>query len=380
MITNIKLKNFKIHKLLDLCFSNLTVLAGYNSAGKSSVIQSMLLLRQNYLKGNVSTGLNLKGQLCDLGLCKDVLCGYAEDDILEIGIESNGMMKWSYDLNHTVALKSYAKCISAPDVVKDGINLFGKSFQYISVARWAPQESYPLDTMMVEEERQISKEKGCCELTPHFLHHYSKDAGSIIEVPKELRCKGCEDANLLSQVSAWEALISSGVSVNPLPTGTNFQLNFSYENNNGGVTESSAINVGSGLSFVLPVIVALLSTPCGGMVIVENPEAHLHPQAQAILASLIAKAAQYGVQVVVETHSDYIINGVLIACQKYEESEPAVGIDRNNVVIYQFLKDSNSHEVSCDQIRIGEGGTITNQPKGFFDQMEKDMNVLLKID
>ena len=50
MITNLLLHNFKSHKKTDLRFSNLTVLTGINSAGKSSVIQSLLLLRQSHQK------------------------------------------------------------------------------------------------------------------------------------------------------------------------------------------------------------------------------------------------------------------------------------------------------------------------------------------
>lgn len=70
-----------------------------------------------------------------------------------------------------------------------------------------------------------------------------------------------------------------------------------------------AVNVGFGLSYVLPIVLALLVTKPGGLVIIENPEAHLHPRG-SYLGRLIALAAEAGVQVVVETHSDHIINGI----------------------------------------------------------------------
>ncbi len=73
-----------------------------------------------------------------------------------------------------------------------------------------------------------------------------------------------------------------------------------------------ATNVGSGLSYVLPVVLALLS-PRGSLCLIENPEAHLHPRRQTRLAELSVRAAGAGVQVFVKTHSDHFMDGVRIA-------------------------------------------------------------------
>ena len=58
---------------------------------------------------------------------------------------------------------------------------------------------------------------------------------------------------------------------------------------------------------------ALLSAKRGTLVLLENPEAHLHPQGQVRIGELIARTAASGVQILVETHSDHVLNGIRLA-------------------------------------------------------------------
>ncbi|MBK9636389.1 MAG: AAA family ATPase [Bacteroidetes bacterium] len=116
---------------------------------------------------------------------------------------------------------------------------------------------------------------------------------------------------MLSQTSAWEREVSPGVNVVPTPSGKAFTLKYTFNKKNDFTpTEPfSAENVGFGLSYALPIIVAALSSSENSLILVENPEAHLHPRGQSQLAKLLALAAQSGVQIIIETHSEHIING-----------------------------------------------------------------------
>jgi predicted ATPase len=69
----------------------------------------------------------------------------------------------------------------------------------------------------------------------------------------------------------------------------------------------SIADVGFGVSQTLPVLVALLVAEPGQLVYLEQPEIHLHPRAQVAMAEILANAAKRGVKVVVETHSDKLI-------------------------------------------------------------------------
>ena len=77
------------------------------------------------------------------------------------------------------------------------------------------------------------------------------------------------------------------------------------------------------------------------MLIIENPEAHLHPHGISKLTELICLAAELGIQIIIETHSDHVINGVLVQCKRFEEGNE--GISKDNVKIYHFDRDEINH-------------------------------------
>src|ERR1035438_10463174 len=86
MIQSIQLTNFKCFEHQDVALRPLTLLAGLNSSGKSTIIQALLLLRQSFLENLLpNTGLTLNGKLAQLGTAKDVL--FEESDVDEIGFE-----------------------------------------------------------------------------------------------------------------------------------------------------------------------------------------------------------------------------------------------------------------------------------------------------
>ena len=70
------------------------------------------------------------------------------------------------------------------------------------------------------------------------------------------------------------------------------------------------IHTGFGLTQVLPIMVAALSANKDDLLLIENPEVHLHPAGQAAIGEFLAEVASAGVQVVIETHSDHVLNGI----------------------------------------------------------------------
>lgn len=132
----------------------------------------------------------------------------------------------------------------------------------------------------------------------------------------------------------------------------------------------SAINTGFGITYVLPILVALLSAKKDSLILIENPEAHIHPKGQAILMELMAKAVDAGVQVVIETHSDHIVNGGLVAVNKGI-------IDKDKLSLYYFERDEHEHVAVGHQLNVKSDGHISPAPpQGFFDQIDIDLQVL----
>jgi predicted ATPase len=102
------------------------------------------------------------------------------------------------------------------------------------------------------------------------------------------------------------------------------------------------------------------------MLIVENPEAHLHPAGQSRLGRFLARVAGSGVQVIVETHSDHVLNGVRLAAVA-DSSVPA-----NDVIVHFFDGDT------VLPIDLGARGDLSAWPTGFFDQIEDDLGRLAR--
>ncbi len=126
-------------------------------------------------------------------------------------------------------------------------------------------------------------------------------------------------------------------------------------------------NVGFGISYALPIVVgALLSDPrC--VFIVENPEAHLHPAGQSAIGRFLALVAASGVQTIIETHSDHVVNGIRRAVAEHQK------LRADEVVIHFF---SNTQPLS---IQVQDTGSLTTWPSGFFDQAERDLTVLSRV-
>ncbi|WP_285828046.1 DUF3696 domain-containing protein [Bacteroides acidifaciens] len=376
MIKTLNIQNFKIHKNSTLEFGNLNILTGINSSGKSSVIQSLLLLRQNQQAGQLDKGLELNGDLYDIGLIEDAFCQYADEDYIGFSVTTDKGKNywWKYAAANRSLKKDFIPV--AEHSCDQPADFLSNNFQYISASRWNPRESYPLNTNAVESKRQISQKKGECDLIVHYLYHYGIE--KKYQVKEKLKHPNAASTELLDQVSAWEGVISDKVNVHPQMEGKAFVLKYSYNKPNDIVPskEYNATNVGFGLSYALPIIVVMLTAQPGDLVIIENPEAHLHPQGQSELVRLIAIAAQQGVQIILETHSDHIINGVLIATKQFEEDNKN-GIDKQLVKLFYFHKNEDTQTSCIDTINIIGDGKIDKQPTGFFDQTEKDLNYLL---
>lgn len=378
MITHYRLQNFKIHESTKLDMNPITILTGKNGSGKSSIIQSLLLLRQaDFVGGTTLAGLNLKGDLCELGTSDELASQYSKSDCLTIEIAFDGNDASSYDFCYPDdAFQTYMPLRN--DQINSGLtfdtknlSLFNDNFQYISAFRFGPMNIYHRDTNLVNNHGQISKQQGQCEYTIHFLNDFAKE-----EILHGLSYSGTEkekypDYSLLAQTQLWLKEVSEGIEIEIKKIDADFRLAYRYQRSVGQDTdEIAAINTGFGITYVLPIIVAILSAKKDSLIIIENPEAHIHPQGQAALMRLIAKAAKEGIQVIIETHSDHIINGALVSVANKQ-------ISTDDLSIYYFERNEKKHSSESHHLEVSERGTIHNAPDGFFDQIDIDMQTIM---
>ncbi len=379
MIKKLRIKNFKTHKDTLLEYSNLTVLCGSNGVGKSSAIHVLLLLRESYLKNSNFEYLDLKSNPVTVGTAKDALYQFSKDNKISFEIlTDNHNLLYSFenkdsDSEKTLIYKSLDTIHISQKEILEKENIFNKYCQFISAARLGPQVSYKKDDVVVDIHNQISVLEGQAEYFVHFL-----DRNKNKDVMENLCNKNSKSNDLFSQTTAWEREISEGVNIVVQDVGNlgyELKYQFNTESREGKTNPFRASNVGFGITYVMPIIVAILSSQPDALLLIENPEAHLHPNGQAKLVELICLAAQAGIQIVIETHSDHIINGILVQCKKFEEVQK--GISKNNVSIYHFDRNEIEHCSIATKINIEDNGKVRYTPEGFFDQFTIDRKYLM---
>lgn len=374
MITNLSINNLKLHDHTNLELKGLTILTGMNGMGKSTIIQALILLRQSFMMNDLDSGLNLKGDLCDAGISGELACQASVEHSLQINMKFVGQadlnFSFEYPENIMDTLLPGIEGNETSKAILSKYSLFNEKFQYLSAFRFGPQKSYNRDTSLVVTKKQISKIMGQCEYAVHFMEQYKN-----LNIPiKELAIIDKEDLTpdyrLAVQVERWLRLVSPNIKINIEPAGEDFKLKYRFSRNENTITEEiTALNTGFGITYVLPILIAVLSADQDAIILIENPEAHLHPKGQAVLMELISKAVAHGIQIIIESHSDHIINGSLVAVNHK-------WITPDLLSIYYFEREEHKHIAQSHKLDILETGRISRPPKGFFDQIDIDLRTL----
>ena len=118
------------------------------------------------------------------------------------------------------------------------------------------------------------------------------------------------------------------------------------------------IDVGYGVSQALPVLTELLRPDGPTMFLLQQPEVHLHPQAQAALGTLFCDVAAGGRQLIIETHSDYIIDRV-----RMDVRDGTTGLRPEDVSILYF--EPGDVAVKIHSITIDDYGNLDGAPTGY---------------
>ncbi|MGL4852635.1 MAG: DUF3696 domain-containing protein [Phocaeicola sp.] len=379
MITKLSLRNIKSHRDTTIELNNLTLLTGVNSSGKTTLMQALLLLRQSHLKNRLTDGLELNDELVEIGISSDIFYKMAKNQEMEIAFYHNDeAFSFKYDMSfqnsNTNFVKKLAYSANATAEKLNTISIFNTQFQYVSASRIGGESIFKKKDYEVENLKQVSKSFGRGELAAQYLLKYGTD-----------ECMDLIDginSTLEEEVMKWENRISPRITFSIIDDKSgNIIIKYGYESSDSSVKyidNISAENMGFGISYSFSLLVALLSAKPGAVVLIENPEAHLHPQAQSEIAKLISLVAQNGVQVIIETHSDHILNGVLVNCKRYEQE--GKGIDKSNVAIYYMQGKDKDHATITQKIEVLKDGAIDYQPDGFFDRDEKDAFYLSGFD
>src|SRR4028119_114237 len=424
MLTKIELKNFKCFKYkIQFPLTQINLLTGINGRGKSTLLQALLLMRQSIEHSEVTTQILLNGSCVRLGNFVDVrnssisryepivlkyyfheivhpnkvihkcmeylLRENLDDDMVAEIREINLCNKFNLDNSVTTVQRKYLKKDNTNEysttenepkklgncslnnlipndssLIEDEnfyLNSLDESFNfshihYISADRIGPQEFYFKSTL-----KKFPNVGAKGEFTVNLLYRKGND------LVDDMLCRGENAKTLSNQTEEWLSYVFEGAKVEISQSISNILE--PLFNTNASKERYKPANVGFGYHCILPIIVSGLIARKGEILIVENPEAHLHPKAQSRLTHFLAKVSSCGVQVFIESHSDHILNALRIAVLDKI-------IDHENLNILYLQLNSEQPVV---QIPVQPNGGIEEWPKGFFDQMDKDFERLFGI-
>ena len=373
MLAELNLFQFKRFDNETIELYPLTLLTGINGMGKSTVVQSLLTLRQSFDKGELLQRSNLvieDQELVNLISPDDMLSSSAKDKTVAITLtdDNAGRCRWSVQAEGASNTLPAKKDEVDGDIFKS--NLFDERFQYLSAERIGPRLSY--DRLSIKRYHSPLGVQG--EFAPDKLLEIltsGEKTNLTTEDEKEPRL-------IYDAVNYWIGeIIYPGTKVTPNDAKAK-QVSLSYSFPDDKFKVYNPLNVGFGFSYALPVILAVLIAKPGSLLIVENPEAHLHPKGQSAMGMLLALAADNDIQVIMETHSDHVLNGIRMIAKG---GTPYGRVDPELVKIHFFhpvQKNDKGTDTRKRSIGLLDGGKLTGWPKNFFDEWENNLRFLIK--
>ncbi len=372
VLTRLDLRFFKCFERLQLPLAPLTLLAGLNASGKSSALQALVLLHQTMREHEWTTRLVLNGTGVRLGTMPNVVDEVFGRSSFEIALlDDENTCGWTFagdrrDMSMAVKRVSVnGQTVEAPQFLRyllpsdeesatSPTSLARKlrDLTYITAERVGPQDAYSL------EDPHFSKIVGPRGEHAVSVLHSGQDkpvladlalpdapASRFRQVEQRMRTffPGC---TLELQQAPRSNVVTLGLRTSE---DTGFHL---------------PAHTGYGLTQCLPIVVAALSADRGDILLIENPEIHLHPAGQAMMGQFLADVARAGMQVLVETHSDHVLSGIR---RKVKKGHLAA-----NQVAIHFFRPRSEDQPQVVSPTIDESGNIDFWPEGFFDQFDKD--------
>ncbi|MCP4117704.1 MAG: DUF3696 domain-containing protein [Desulfobacteraceae bacterium] len=366
MLEFIRIQRFKSLNDAGFPLAGLNLFSGLNGMGKSSLIQTLLLLRQSMEKNTLmDRGLLLKGDYVALGIGQDILSENAEIETMAFTLAWQGAEPVNFVFNYSARsdLQPLDQKVALPDPLPV---LFTKDFQYLSADRISPRAAYDASDYYIQDLNSIGNHG-------EYTAHYIAENGLKPLPIKALMHEKSPSKSLLDNLDKWMSEISPGIRIHARlhPAMNSVSLSYAFEQGPEVTAEYKPENVGFGLTFVLPVLVSVLRAKPGDMIIIENPEAHLHPGGQSVLGRLCSIAAANGVQLFIETHSDHFLNGIRVAVKEGNISNTEVNL------FYMERSHVSVHDTLVVMPEIDEQGRIDIWPKGFFDESDQLLEKLL---
>lgn len=382
MIRTIHINNFKsLRDTGELSVGKLTILTGINGRGKSSFIQSLLLISQSLRESEGSPiFLFPNGDWCSLGTFSDLLNVYAPNQTIQIAFSTDANVEKDFVFEYhkldngllgeatSVKVDGYETIEdSSESTAGDFDESFDNSFSKVRTTYRDLKELQKLQNVFfISADRQATKGEEDFT-TSKFPNYIGAQGQRVLNVLSDC------DKSQIQEVELLMNNIMDGATLH-IERDDNKNRVYLFLDSVSHGHLYKPINVGFGYSYILSTILSLVISQPGDTIIIENPEAHLHPQAQARLMKTIFEIVKNkDIQVFIESHSDHIVNAALVAIKRKDL------LTRKDVEILYFRTTENPEEGSkIENLDITEFGRVCKPPRGFCDQYAIDLREIMQ--
>lgn len=254
----------------------------------------------------------------------------------------------------------------SPIYRQQGINsireFFKNRIKYLGPLREEPKSLYPLYNDGSTTEVGLKGENTAAVYDNNkdtIVSYIDPNDFDTIKVGELKRKNGY----LSEVVNKW--LVYMGVADNVV-TNDRGKIGHSMQISNGLNMRQDLTHVGVGVSQVLPILVMSLLSREGDVIILEQPELHLHPKVQTRLADFFVSMNAIGKQCIIETHSEYMINRLRYLVAITNDTKIA-----DDTMMYFVERDRFEGYSKYRPVTINKYGVIEDWPDGFFDESEK---------
>lgn len=390
MINRLYIDGFKSLRNIDLNLASLNVLVGPNGSGKSSVLQTLLLLRQSADRINGAVELlRLSGELYEAGMPIDAIHPDASHTIKIVLYDKFDVddFKGTFVLDRDDDSAANNRLLNGFTEGNVPLALFERTgeFAYLNAERIGPRVAYRLPPGGEDLAGRVGKfgefttailarAFNSQQKVDHWDDHTASNfvAGlSALDGDSPISEVHASQGSMFRLSNAMLGWIVPGATFSAIENTDTDSATLLFTRDTHGIkARIRATHAGFGLSYALPIVVAALSLRRGyGLLLVENPEAHLHPYSQSRMGAFLALMASTDRQIVVETHSDHLVNGIRLAV-RYGL------VAAENVRIYFFHNSLSAEQSKVSKIEVDSRGGLSAWPSGFFDQIERDLSRL----
>ncbi len=397
MLKEISIYNFKcLHEAKHLSLGKVTLLTGVNGRGKSSFLQSLLVLSQTWRRSLYNVLIPSDPDLVTLGSYEDIHSVNHREEAMRMQLITDDAADNDFEV-------VYQRSDSRPDIgelvdfkvggrsplgneeteteeeTEDGLEMDAEELQEEDEMTEDDAERNPYD-MSAPMLTSLQDHPSLMALKNiYYVAANRQPAGSSYS-PKggigffTLRPDGSNVLEAIYRLGPEKLRLKEMLkdifgSANILVREADDKSIVLTMNSSDDKPEFTPANVGYGYSYILTMLTALLMMKEHDTLIIENPEAHLHPGAQAaVMRILIDEAVKRGLQIFVETHSDHIVNGALIGVRTRED------FSKDDLSILFFGRDRVLN------LEITPRGHILCPPKDFCDQYARDLDILYPFD